>query len=1046
MKQLFVKSRLTRIVCAAAFLCGAYVQAQDITIDVNKELDEVGVPGDYVDVSSGAFTVAARVKLLEPGTKTGNDGVKNGMIVSCASGWTNGFRIYYDWNNRGVYFNVGQEDGAKGCGSNFPVAPNLTHDIIATYDGTAKKIALYVDGMKAGESAFDGTPIVGSHDFLTVGYVGFGIGSNKMHAEKAEYWTRVLTSEEIAAHNSANRSASELAELYAANRATTANVNSANVAPFNWSEALKLGLPDDLNETLKREWRAKLILDEDYAQAAPLVFQEANALMQKAYDKKIDETQEVSNAELSAYGELLEQLKAIEKNSRANEKEAGEVRKALELACPRETAVFKKIDALEKSADRVRQIEKDALQTFHKMEKQLKVAHERVMIYVSPTGNDVSGVGSKSNPFASLARACDEAAKYKNVRKAVVVEMAGGVYHVEKTAFLQGAERVWIKPAKGAEVELTGGQKINNFKTLADAANASALVASSVNRFREDVRDKIFAANLREAGVKDFGKMNVRGYGAANDVVACVPSLYLDGESQTPARWPNEGEEELKFGEKVEQGEDATTSTFKYDFDRPDGWADLDSVWAFGLYQWEWAGNLRKVTKIDREKKEITFDYKDGSGRFDYHFVNVMEELDAPGEFYVDANSGTLYYYPPEELNNVNALNSANVEYDDFSSRFIDFVDSKQVLVQDLKFRCGRESFGMFKNCARCYIDGCAIEQFGGNALIINEGSLCGILNTRVRELGAGGIRISAGNRDTLEQCKHLVHNNFISDFGRVDRNYTPALSAYGCGIAVTNNLMCDSPHHGMRTDGNDMYVARNEIHSCVYEYSDQSGIDIYCDPSFRGIVIEKNLWRHIGSSFALCGQAGIRLDDSISGVVMLDNVFYRSSGGVFGGIQIHGGKDNLCKGNAFVNCKQAFSFSPWGEGRYDKFVKERFSEHVGKANYIKTYPFFDEIGEHFNRNYIISNDAINCGRFNLNGDGLEVFANNRTRESSLDLQSLGIHGAQPANVEEAFYSGDASSMRLWLEKLSGKSLSSVGLKSNWRGANVPVTPHYTEN
>ncbi|MBR5626258.1 MAG: right-handed parallel beta-helix repeat-containing protein, partial [Thermoguttaceae bacterium] len=242
--------------------------------------------------------------------------------------------------------------------------------------------------------------------------------------------------------------------------------------------------------------------------------------------------------------------------------------------------------------------------------------------------------------------------------------------------------------------------------------------------------------------------------------------------------------------------------------------------------------------------------------------------------------------------------------------------------------------------------------------------------------------------------------------------------------------LISDSPHHGMRTDGNDFYIARNEVHSVVYEFSDQSGIDIYCDPTYRGIVIEDNLWRHIGSAFALCGQAGIRLDDSISGVVMKNNFFYRSSGGFFGGIQIHGGKDNLCIGNFFADCKQAFSFSVWSPDRYQKFVKEQFPENVENQLYLDTYPFFKQIFDHPNRNYIIDNTAINCEAFNVNGNQIELFVANRCYRV-------------PEPDANTFLT-DSGALRAWLEKMSGRSLKHIGLLDNWTGVDTSVSPEFT--
>ena len=51
-----------------------------------------------------------------------------------------------------------------------------------------------------------------------------------------------------------------------------------------------------------------------------------------------------------------------------------------------------------------------------------------------------------------------------------------------------------------------------------------------------------------------------------------------------------------------------------------------------------------------------------------------------------------------------------------------------------------------------------------------------------------------------------------------------------------------------------------------------------------------------------------------ISGVAIYGNVFERCGAVQFGGVQIHGGKDNLVDGNLFMDCFAGISFSRWGE------------------------------------------------------------------------------------------------------------------------------------
>ncbi|MBQ9126457.1 MAG: hypothetical protein IJY15_01710 [Thermoguttaceae bacterium] len=1037
---------------SAAFLAGALgvgggdfastVRAQDATIEVGKVLVDDAVKGPKPELATGSFSVGLRFKLEAPGNEVGNgDGL--GMLFSVASGWHDGFRAHYSWRTGQITFQIGRvkEKSAVSVGSERGFLPGVMRDVVAVYDAEKDEMSLYVDGENVGVASYS-EPVDALDYPLSVGFAGFGVGSNRMFVDKLEYWKRPLTAREISERNAARpkaelEAAQALAFFVDAGNATNLAVDDSQIETI-----LALDVPEETKATARRTALAKALNDNNFAKAAKLAFAEAERLLAEEKTSSDAESQAVRNARLSRCGEIELALTACSSTERCGAEVAAEATRLQQKLRKRfsdEWATFEEINALGNAAGAVQKIEKDAKRRYDATLKTLNAAKKRT-IFVAPNGNDAAD-GSREKPVATLAKAFEIAqtwAKNANAQdgNAVVVELANGVYRVDRTAALDGVANVVVRPASGAKAVLTGAVEVDNFQTLSDGAKTSKAVADAASRFQETARSKIFVADLTDAGVEDCGRLATRGYGVG-EKVAPIPSLYVDGESQTLARWPNVGDAALDFGDVVSQGEvnGKKTTTLRYDFDRPNGWkisgnADADDIWAFGLYVWEWAANFRRVEKIDRDAKTLTVDYPDANGRFHYYFVNVLEELDAPGEYYVDRNAGLLYFYAPDALSSVDALKAASVEFDVFDGRFVDVKNSRRIVLQNIELKGGRETAVAFENCVESYFVGGKIEQFGGNGALILNGEFCGVLDSRLRELGASGVRIRGGDRSTLKRANHWLSNCFISDFSRIDRVYAPALQFNGCGLAATNNLICDSPHHGMRTDGNDIYIARNEVHSVVYEYSDQSGIDIFCDPTFRGIVIEENLWRHIGSSFALCGQAGIRLDDTISGVAMIGNVFYRSSGGNFGGIQIHGGKDNLSVGNVFVDCKQAFSFSPWSDGRYRNFVKERFPENVGKQAFIDAYPFFDKIFENPNRNYFIGNDAINCGLFNRNGDGLNVFVGNtlRTVES-------------PENVD-AFLT-DSAALRGWLEEVSGRKLDGIGLRANWNGAEAPVSPMF---
>jgi hypothetical protein len=193
-----------------------------------------------------------------------------------------------------------------------------------------------------------------------------------------------------------------------------------------------------------------------------------------------------------------------------------------------------------------------------------------------------------------------------------------------------------------------------------------------------------------------------------------------------------------------------------------------------------------------------------------------------------------------------------------------------------------------------------------------------------------------------------------------------------GVGNRIAHNLLHDIRSSAIRFGGNDHRVEFNEVYRVVRESDDQGGVDMWGDPTYRGNAICYNYWHHIGNwrhqgEEPACGQAGIRLDDAISGVRIQGNVFYRCGAGRlgFGGVQIHGGKDNVLSNNLFVDCRTAISFSPWGDQRWRAFTARSLeAAEIDQALYLSRYPELARLAEDHDANLICSNLVYNCGEF----------------------------------------------------------------------------------
>ncbi|MBO5660353.1 MAG: hypothetical protein J6R98_04880 [Bacteroidaceae bacterium] len=178
-----------------------------------------------------------------------------------------------------------------------------------------------------------------------------------------------------------------------------------------------------------------------------------------------------------------------------------------------------------------------------------------------------------------------------------------------------------------------------------------------------------------------------------------------------------------------------------------------------------------------------------------------------------------------------------------------------------------------------------------------------------LENLGLDGIRLIGGNRHTLEPSNHKVTNTVVHNFSLYKRTYQPAIYVEGVGLTRSNNLFAESSSSAMRIEANECLIEYNQNFHVVTESDDQGGLDMFYNYALRGNVICYNHWRDIRGA-THWGSAGVRFDDLISDQLVYGNVFENVGGGHFGGVQIHGGKDNLIENNLFYNCSKAVSFS----------------------------------------------------------------------------------------------------------------------------------------
>jgi parallel beta-helix repeat protein len=502
-----------------------------------------------------------------------------------------------------------------------------------------------------------------------------------------------------------------------------------------------------------------------------------------------------------------------------------------------------------------------------------------------------------------------------------------------------------------------------------------------LQRLPAEARGTVQQCDLKALGIDEYGQLRVRGF--AQPPSPPTLELYVDRVPMTLARWPNHGF--VGIQRLLKSGSPATgePSVFEYQSDRHARWIGATDAWLFGYFHYLWADATIKIGRIDSAARTLTTaqPYHYGSGGMSteqgiqYYAFNLLEEIDMPGEWYLERSTGMLYLYPPSDPG------QSTIEIGLLSTPMITLDRVSHMRIEGLTFDLARYNGIVATNSSHCALVGCTVSRMAGNGIMIHGGMDNRLLGCDIHTLGRRGTEIIGGDRATLTPGSHLVENCRIHDFGRIDRTYTPAIQLEGVGHRVAHNLMVNGPSSAMRIEGNDHVIEYNEVHSMVQESDDQGALELFRNPTYRGVVFRHNYLHHIGKTGtekAVHGQAAIRFDDAISGMLVYGNVFYRCANGNFGAVQMNSGRDNLMDNNLFIDCKQGIS-GGWypGNGVWKSLRQGQTPEgFYQNALYLARYPEIATMLDDPGINHLWRNVFYRCGTVATRSANIDQFEN----------------------------------------------------------------------
>jgi len=346
-------------------------------------------------------------------------------------------------------------------------------------------------------------------------------------------------------------------------------------------------------------------------------------------------------------------------------------------------------------------------------------------IYVSPFGND-HNPGSKDKPVASFAKAQILARKVART-KSVVVIFAKGVYYLPQTVVFT------------SEYSRNSGAKVTYRSEVEGEAILSG--GSLLDLKWKPYKNDIFVADI-----------------TGNPL---IDQLYINGKRQRMARFPNAvlGKNvfdtwDLSHEAKVDSANNPLS------IERVTRWKNPEGGYIHAMHSALW-GDMHWIIK--GKNADGTLNYEGGwqNNRPSpmhpvYRMVeNIFEELDAPSEWFFNANEQKLYYMPEQTTD----LKTAKVEIVRLR-HLIEFSGSKENPVKSVHLK----GF-IFRHAARTFMDNkeplprSDWTVYRGGAVVFNGAEDCSITDCEFDQLGGNTIFVNNYNRRiTIRGC--YIHHS----------------------------------------------------------------------------------------------------------------------------------------------------------------------------------------------------------------------------------------------------------------------------------------------
>ena len=614
--------------------------------------------------------------------------------------------------------------------------------------------------------------------------------------------------------------------------------------------------------------------------------------------------------------------------------------------------------------------------------------------YVATTGSS-SNPGTMASPFLRPEDAWNAISKIQGPLNATVY-IRGGNYQFSKSFILKqdgtdSTRHISFTNYQNEKVSFTGSRKLDNSKfTLVSDPGV-------LNRLPAAARGKVYQMDLKAAGITDYGKRLSHGY---KTIHPAPLEVFFNETPLTVARYPNEGYLPVetvadpgtttRFGGKETRG-----AKFKLSDSRMNNWNKADNAWVSGFFSYGYSDDNVKVDTFDFQAQTIRLKDRTFYGVFStsdvsnetlknsqkirgYYVYNLLEEIDEPGEYFMDEATGLLYLWPPG-----NSISSADIEVSMLEDPILVLSNTWNVSFKGISFEYSRGMGLSAEGTNHTTITHCSFDDLGTVGISATSrpsrpyNSYFSIESSTICNTGTGAVVLDGGDRKELIPAHNTLDNCEIYNYVRINKTYCPAVFLNGVGNGVTHCFIHDAPTQAIVFYGNDHTIAFNHIKNVVSYSTDAGAVYTAGDIGTTGNVISNNFFDNIASSIN-SSIAAIYLDDASSGMEIDNNIFYKAgTPGTyhFGAIHINGGSNNTFKNNYFIDCPQAISNTQWPDKQWKNFITNAASTQtyrpgvdIHSATYARKYAYLNKLTDSNSlaprQNFTFNSLAYNVGVF----------------------------------------------------------------------------------